>query len=148
MITKEKFVEALEDAVIPVFENVADTFYSTVTIKADGEMTWQVKAMLNPQEVKLKTSDQKEVSQEDQPEQESSIPSNDQTLPEKEQRLKTKNTSNIQFVVSHPDGETVVDGEYISNYELAQSSIERLREGMDIILPPKFSLYIIERNDL
>lgn len=111
-------------------------------------MTWQVKATLNPLEVKLKTSDQKEESQEDQPEQESSTHSNDQTLPEKEQKPKTRNTSKPQFVISYTAGCTVYNEQIMDNAEVAVAIVELLNNGDDAVMPDYFQLQVIERNDL
>lgn len=113
-----------------------------------GELEWQVKGTLNPQVVKLKTSDQKEESQEDQQEQESSIPSNDQKSLEREQKPKTRKPSRPQFVISYPEGcIRDANGIYTAHSIIAKQMIEALHAGDDLAMPNNWTLQIIYRED-
>lgn len=149
MITRDQLAERLELFCTAALRKITDSLNSTVTIKENGELLWQVKATLNPLEVKLKTSAQKEVNQEDQPEQESSTHSNDQTLPEKEQKPKTKSPSKVQFLVSYPLGDFREEGYPIQkNSDIATDIVTNLADGEDIAIPDIFKVQFIERNDL
>lgn len=145
MKTKDELFSELREYVESL--GILEDYQLDLTI-AKGELLWQVKGMLNRQAVKLKTLDQKEENQEDQPEQGSSTHNNDQTLPEKEQRLKTRNTSKPQFVISYPAGCTIYNEQSMDNAEIAEVITELLNIGQDIIMPNSFQLQVIIRNDL
>jgi len=126
-----------------------------------GRLLWQVREMLEALEAKQKTWDQKEESQEVQPEQEHSIPHNDQKLPEKEQSQRIRKVSDIsehympstvnighsskQYIISHPEGFVVdANGDVTSNQVIAESLIIKLRKGSDVTISNNWKVQVID----
>ena len=95
----------------------------------------QVKAMLNLPEVKQRTWDQKEESQEVQLEQENSTHNSDQRLPEKEQSQKIVKTNKKQYLVSYGSG---LDTEAVENL------MEQVEKGNSVYYPDTVKIQVID----
>lgn len=111
------------------------------------KMLCQVKEMLSQLDNKLKTLDQKEENQEDQPEPNPSPQHNDQTSPEKEQTRRTARTSSkYQFVILYPIGESsdCDNGKVEYNCDMANKILDALVAGKHITIPNTFTVIVLE----
>lgn len=107
----------------------------------------QVKETLSQLDNKLKTLDQKEENQEDQPEPNPSPQHNDQTSPEKEQTRRTARTSSkYQFVILYPIGESsdCDNGKVEYNCDMANKILDALVTGKHITIPNTFTVIVLE----
>ena len=143
--TKLRSIEVESDSITTCYINNGITADLLRSINRIGELVWQVKETLNQLEPKLKTSDQKEESQEDQLEQKHSTPNNDQTLPEKEHKLKTRKTSKYQYIIYYPDVtyQDINTDDLIHAHTLAKDILEVLVKGGNAIIPHDLELTIL-----